>query len=81
MDRTGLDMEIDVSVDLVASSYCGVRSHLPSAVSPGLYRSIRTHPEFFMCRWILSFSSTFVPRSAMLLSDYFLLVDLLPSHS
>ena len=42
---------------------------LPSTVSPGLYRSNRTHPKFFMCRSILSFSSTFVPRSAMLPSD------------
>ena len=31
-DRIG--MEIDVSVDLVSSSYCGVRSHLHSTVSP-----------------------------------------------
>ena len=28
VDKTRLDMEIDISVDLVSSSYCGVRSPL-----------------------------------------------------
>ena len=27
-DRAGLDMEIDVSFDLVSSTFCGVRSHV-----------------------------------------------------
>ena len=54
----------------VSSSYRGVRSPPPpSTLSPGLYWSNRTHPKFFMCRSILSFSSTFVPRSAIFLSD------------
>ena len=29
----------------------------------------RTHPNFFMCRPVVPFSSAFVPRSAMLFSD------------